>query len=325
MNHHLLHILRAWEASCNSGNWVLGLISKTEGPAYRKTGSMMLLSDTGEQFGMLSGGCLESDLQIQAARTWQTQKPHTVRYDGNDEDNIMWQLGVGCGGRIEITLIPLNEHNNYLQLPTLRDNLSARRSCHYIVSLADGTARIGQTDELTVTSLVQGNLHIPIRPPPHLAVIGAGLDSQPLVDIALRLGWQVTVIEHRAARYKPHLFHTDAHFIYTESGEPPAELRRNIDACVISTHSVAADAKALRWIQTSSARYCGLLGPISRRQKVLTEASLSNAQLKIPVCGPAGLALGGDLPESVSLSILAECHAALHGASGQPLSDQSPL
>lgn len=321
MNHHLLHILQAWRDAPSSLNWLLGIVSQVEGSAYRKTGSMMLLSDTGQQFGMLSGGCLESDLQLQAARAWQTQSPRTIQYDSSDEDNLMWQLGLGCGGCIEITLLPMV--NDHLLLNTLLESLETRRACRYVVSLTRGEAEIREAGDLQRAERVGDTLHIPVQPPPHLAVIGAGLDSQPIVDIAIRLGWQVTLIEHRPARYKPHLFHRKARFLYSDTEQLPEALQMSIDACMICTHNIESDAKALLWAQNSTARYCGLLGPPNRKDKVLDAASLSDENLRTPLCGPAGLALGGELPESIALSILAECHATLYGAHGGPLSHRS--
>ena len=41
------------------------------------------------------------------------------------------------------------------------------------------------------------------------------------------------------------------------------------------------------------------------------------------VNGPVGLDIGGELPESIALSILAQCHAVLYGASGEVLNKRS--
>ncbi|MGV6807280.1 MAG: XdhC family protein, partial [bacterium] len=37
---------------------------------------------------------------------------------------------------------------------------------------------------------------------------------------------------------------------------------------------------------------------------------------------PAGLNIGGELPESIALSILAHCHAVLYGRDGKPFSER---
>ncbi|NBU26500.1 MAG: XdhC family protein, partial [Gammaproteobacteria bacterium] len=42
---------------------VAALVIETRGSTYRKPGALMLLSSGGTRAGLLSGGCLEGDLQ----------------------------------------------------------------------------------------------------------------------------------------------------------------------------------------------------------------------------------------------------------------------
>ncbi|TLY87762.1 MAG: XdhC family protein, partial [Gammaproteobacteria bacterium] len=44
----------------------LGLLVHTAGSTYRKPGALMLIAADGEYAGLLSGGCLESDLREHA-------------------------------------------------------------------------------------------------------------------------------------------------------------------------------------------------------------------------------------------------------------------
>ncbi len=46
----------------NSAPLVLATIVSTRGSTYRKAGAQILISAAGEPVGLLSGGCLESDL-----------------------------------------------------------------------------------------------------------------------------------------------------------------------------------------------------------------------------------------------------------------------
>ena len=88
------------------------------------------------------------------------------------------------------------------------------------------------------------------------------------------------------------------------------------------THNLQLDAEAVKSLQQlSTIKYLALLGPQARKQQVLELAGLSESQLAIPVSGPAGLALGGELPESIALSILAQCHAVLHQSDALSLSE----
>jgi xanthine dehydrogenase accessory factor len=49
-------------------------------------------------------------------------------------------------------------------------------------------------------------------------------------------------------------------------------------------------------------------------------ADISLDQLPVSLAGPAGLHLGGDLPEGIALAILAECHAAIHRVDAHSIS-----
>ena len=56
-----------------------------------------------------------------------------------------------------------------------------------------------------------------------------------------------------------------------------------------------------------------MLGPSHRFARVLEAAELERTCLTTPVSSPAGLDIGGELPESIALSIVSECHAVLQG------------
>ena len=100
---------------------------------------------------------------------------------------------------------------------------------------------------------------------------------------------------------------------------------QQVDGVVVAHHNVRLDAAAIAALQTRELNnpYIGLLGPAKRKAEVLATAGLSEAQLRYAIAGPMGLALGGDLPESIALSVLAECHAKIFGSSALSLSAMS--
>ena len=85
-------------------DWVLGTVFKTEGSSYRKPGAMTLISAEGAQLGLLSGGCLEADIRLNARKVMSSGLPLTIRYDGDDEDDLSYRLGIGCGGVVYVLL-----------------------------------------------------------------------------------------------------------------------------------------------------------------------------------------------------------------------------
>ena len=90
---------------------------------------MMLFNDLGQQFGLLSGGCLEADIQRHAARVMHSKRSLTVSYDGSDEDDITFQLGIGCGGTVHILLQPILPELHYLHLSQVHDQLELLAAC----------------------------------------------------------------------------------------------------------------------------------------------------------------------------------------------------
>ena len=87
---------------------------------------------------------------------------------------------------------------------------------------------------------------------------------------------------------------------------------QRVDAVVIMTHNVVMDAQAVALIVgVERLKYLGLLGPVARKIKVLETVNVQESDLPTALSGPAGFDIGGELPESIALSILAECHQTL--------------
>jgi xanthine/CO dehydrogenase XdhC/CoxF family maturation factor len=93
------------------------------------------------------------------------------------------------------------------------------------------------------------------------------------------------------------------------------------DAAIVMSHHLPSDLIYLRALSSSSIPYLGLLGPATRREKLLGDLGRDAAGLNGRLRSPIGLDIGGRAPESVALSIVAEIHAQLHGAAGGALSD----
>src|ERR1700761_725206 len=77
---------------------VLATVVATAGSTYRKPGARMLLMDDGSYIGLLSGGCLESDLQIHAREVLDSGVPRAVQ-DGTPGagDGLFWAARGGGG------------------------------------------------------------------------------------------------------------------------------------------------------------------------------------------------------------------------------------
>jgi xanthine dehydrogenase accessory factor len=157
-------------------------------------------------------------------------------------------------------------------------------------------------------------LFMPLSLPPRLLILGAGADAVPVVDFAARLNWRVTLVDHRPAYAVP------AHFPYAERVvlARPEELAQVIDlkrftAAVVMSHHLPSDLEYLRVLSAGPLPYVGLLGPVARREKLLSELGAEAQRLRPRLHAPVGLNLGGRTPEAIALAIVAEIHAFVHG------------
>ena len=157
-----------------------------------------------------------------------------------------------------------------------------------------------------------------IQPPPHMLIIGGGIDSRPLIRIGNELGWELSLADPRVGNARREDFPAANRIIrkslsalWQDADYP------SINAVVIMSHNNQLDAQALAALAENppaALNYCALLGPPHRREHILNLAKLDgldNKQLPFKLHGPAGLDIGAELPEGIALSILAQCHRVI--------------
>jgi len=86
-------------------NAALATIIRVQGSAYRREGAKLLIDAEGRYTGMISGGCLEADVAATAMDVLAHNRPMRKVY-GLDEE-LVWGLGLGCPGVVEILVEPL--------------------------------------------------------------------------------------------------------------------------------------------------------------------------------------------------------------------------
>jgi xanthine dehydrogenase accessory factor len=161
---------------------------------------------------------------------------------------------------------------------------------------------------VTLTSGAADLLLEPLRPPPHLFLMGSGPDGVPLIALAATLGWTTTVWDPRAR------FDTRARFAradHTRSG-PAAAVAPLVDAAALPVamvmgHDLERDREALAALLPTRARYVGVLGPRHRTERLATGLAGSLERLH----APAGLAIGAETPAEIALAVIAEIQTVL--------------
>ena len=85
----------------------LATVVATRRSAPRPVGSKLIVSEQGELFGSVSGGCVESDVAVQAAEVLASGEPRLLSYGISDDQ--AWEVGLPCGGEIDVFVQPLAE------------------------------------------------------------------------------------------------------------------------------------------------------------------------------------------------------------------------
>jgi len=89
----------------NGNRVAIATVVTVEGSAPRPVGAAMAVSSGGELAGSVSGGCVETAVFEEAQQVLATGVPKRLRYGITDE--MAWDVGLACGGTIEVFVEPL--------------------------------------------------------------------------------------------------------------------------------------------------------------------------------------------------------------------------
>ena len=331
---------------------VLVTITATRGSTYRKPGAMMLIAADHSFEGLISGGCLESDLLQHASAVFDDGAARPLVYDMHSDDELVWGLGIGCDGVIELLLQRLGREFHQAFFGGIGRSLA---DCHTVLlGLVTGSANdalpsgtlaavdtagkpLGEVSlseilvERTAAGWPQGRferqqidgadlMYINLEPQPRILLCGGGPDAVPVARQIRALGWQCQVVDHRPAYAAARRFPagTEVAQCRPESVTDTLALG-DFDGAVIMSHHLESDAAYLRHLAplavAGSLRYLGVLGPVARRKRLMEMADCPD----LLIHGPVGLDIGAELPESIALAVMAEIHAVLNGRDGQSL------
>jgi xanthine dehydrogenase accessory factor len=98
-------VVRLRETAAVGRRAALATVVRIVGSAYRRPGAKLLIEEDGTTLGSVSGGCLEADVREIAKAVLETGQPWLRHYDTADE-NILWGLGLGCNGQVDVLVQP---------------------------------------------------------------------------------------------------------------------------------------------------------------------------------------------------------------------------
>jgi xanthine/CO dehydrogenase XdhC/CoxF family maturation factor len=344
-------IVELWRESRNAGTVepaVLVTLVRAEGSSYRRPGARLLLApDRLRNAGTLSGGCLEAEVVKKAP--WMVREGARVeRYSMLFDDTAEIPFGLGCGGTVDLLFERADAPEGRALLEAMEASLAGRestvvsflpgggRTLRRLIVDADGALlfksealsdeKIACAQRLTPGEVYEGRFVERLKAPQRLFLLGAGDDAKPLAALAAQVGFAVTVADGRPQLARAERFPQAAQVVAlgADLAAGCAQLGiRPTDAVVLMTHSYEQDRAMLVAMLPLAPRYLGLLGARHRSSLLVSEAAAMLGRSVAECCqrlfAPVGMDLGGDGPEAIALSIVAEVHGVCHGRLGSSL------
>lgn len=325
---------------------VMATVLETWGSAPRQVGAKMAMTTEGLITGSVSGGCVEGAVFETGVEVLVTRVPQLLSFGVADE--TAWDVGLACGGSIEVFVEPLDP----LTYSFVRELLDENESFATVTVTGGPESLIGKklvvqrggrvfgqiSEEVDGIAAVAGRANLAtgesarqtvdildydvkplelfievLQPAPTLVTIGGVHIAIALTSIAQNLGYQTIVIDPRRAFGNKERFPQVDRLIQSWPQEAFDEYQITSSTAIASlTHDPKIDDPALRIALASPAFYVGALGSKSthaRRRARLLASGISEERLDF-IHGPIGLDIGARSPEEIALSIMAEIVAA---------------
>jgi xanthine dehydrogenase accessory factor len=346
----------------SSGRVAVATLVNTRGTTPRKEGAKMVVGEGGSVLGSVTiGGCVDAQVIEESARVLETMRPRLLELDLGDEE--AWEIGLTCGGTIEVFVEPLaldrsrdggielydrvRQHaerggRGAIVTPLAGEGAAGARK---LLVLDDGSvegglggaaldagavteARAVMAAGASRTVVVDGmRAFVEVFAPPSvLLVVGAGHVAMPLTALARVLGYRTVVLDGRPR------FATRERFPDVDELRIgiPSELIRDYTlnpatALVLVAHDYKYDLPVLRHALATDTAYIGMLGSSRRGATILRLLGEEGVSEAdlARVRVPIGLDLGARSAPEIALAILAEVQAVRAGATGLPLSTRA--
>ena len=310
--------------------FTLCVVVHSSGSTYRKPGALALVGADGSRLGVISGGCLESDLESAARAALAQNLPRVALFDTRSDDDLVFGSGSGCRGQMQVLLLPVAAGASHALCEALISAERAQRPLKAALLTSGPHVGSGFLWSANVETEIaprieaaralkgrpagehqlEGGLTCAVvlfPPAPRIMLVGAGPEAPALIDIATQLGWHVSVSDHREALLARHAAGAERTICARPAEALAAIGDQRLDACIVMTHTAANDREALAALARRADPFIGLLGPPARRDELLAELDpAARATLTPRLHAPVGIKLGGYGPETLALSICAE-------------------
>lgn len=289
----------------------LATVVAARGSTYRRPGARLLVAESGDLIGNISGGCLDNDIKREAKEVMAGKGSRLVDFDLTADDEAVWGWGLGCNGALEVFVEPPDQAIKVI--PALRLALEQRRSVGLVTVLSasaagvepgarllvhpDGrregdlgnpqannvaaeaalemlSARKAARQELSIGDLGSISAFIEaLDPPTRLLICGAGEDVIPLVRLGASIGWEIVVADDREALLNHERFPGASCFVLLPKALDLVEVAGvdELTAAIVMSHNYVRDQDYLQALLGKSVFYIGMLGPKVRLKRLLPD------------------------------------------------------
>ncbi len=298
-NDSVIAAARGWAGA----RMALATVVSTWGSAPRPRGSHLLVHEDGRFEGSVSGGCVEADIMALAAEVIAGASFALRRY--GVADAAAWEVGLPCGGEIEVMVQPVAELGfDPALFDAIADARAEGRALEVATDMATGRSGLATAPDAFINRY---------EPPRRLLIVGAVQIAQVLAGLARELGIATVVIDPRGR------FLTSERFPGVTlddrwPDEAVAALRPDAATAVVTlSHDPKIDDPALVAALKGGAGYVAALGSrkshAARRERLSDELTPDQIDR---IEGPAGIDIGAIGPAEIALSIAAGMVRAVH-------------
>lgn len=289
----------------------LATVVGARGSTYRRPGARLLVAESGELIGNISGGCLDNDIKREAKEVMAGNGARLIDFDLTADDEAIWGWGLGCNGALEVFVEPPNHAAEVIG--SLRLALEERRTVGLVTVLSSAVAGVepgarllihpdGRTEgglgdpEVDAAALAVGRQALesrkagravlevagngdtaafvePLEPPVRLLICGAGEDVIPLVRLAAQIGWETVIADDREQLLNKERFPDATEFVLLPKA---ADLVKQagvdrLTAAIVMSHNYVRDQDYLKVLLGTDVVYIGMLGPKARLRRLLPD------------------------------------------------------
>lgn len=289
----------------------LATVVAARGSTYRRPGARLLVAESGDLIGNISGGCLDNDIRREAKEVMAGKGARLVDFDLTADDEAVWGWGLGCNGALEVFVEPPDHAIEVIS--SLKLALEQRRSIGLLTVLTssvdgvepgarllvhpdgsrEGGLGTGAADEAGAAAalealgartagrreLVLGDLGAmaafveALDPPIRLLICGAGEDVIPLVRLGAAIGWEIVVADDRQNLLNHDRFPGATTFVHLPKALDLVDSAGvdKLTAAIVMSHNYLRDQDYLRVLLGQQVFYIGMLGPKARLRRLLPD------------------------------------------------------